>query len=230
MTTDRATTLDAILESLAEPFPPAAIKRRQGGGGQSFSYIEGETCIRRLNRVAGAWDFRIVRFETHGELFLAIGELTIPGLGTRTGIGVQKVSERGGEDLVKGVSTDALKKAATLFGVALDLYGPDIEHGQPTQRQEPTPIASDRHRLADTLPFNEVGDPATRPAMLATEPQIKAIYAIGRGNLSLSEEEIHEEAERTFGVKSLHELSRRQASEFIDALKNGAKAAATGAP
>ncbi len=53
-------------------------------------------------------------------------------------MGVQKVSERGGEDLVKGAITDAMKKAATLFGVALELYGPD--YGAEPDAPTMTPI------------------------------------------------------------------------------------------
>jgi len=54
-------------------------------------------------------------------------------------MGVQMVSERGGEDLVKGAITDAMKKAATLFGVGLELYGPDYgDNAQDTPRPAPT--------------------------------------------------------------------------------------------
>lgn len=128
--------LSDLLSRLGAEFPRAAIKHRQGGGGRGFDYFETHTIINRLNNVAESWDFRITRFDLQGDTYIAIGELTIPGLGTRTGIGVQRVSERSGEDLVKGVSSDALKKAATLFGVGLELYGPDYEGGE-TAHQEP---------------------------------------------------------------------------------------------
>ena len=66
------------------------------------------------------------------------------------------------------------------------------------------------------------GRPETRPALPATEPQIKAIYAIGRGAQSMDEPEVEARCQELFGVRP-SELSRRQASEFIDALKAGAK-------
>jgi hypothetical protein len=141
---------DRLRQALEAPFPDHAIKQRQGGGNSRFSYIEGFTIIRRLNEATGGtWDWAIKTFEFRPlpptktgkdqSLVVVTGELTIPGLGTRAGVGVQKVSEDGGEDLVKGASTDALKKAATLFGVALDLYGPDYEGGEvaPPQRSAP---------------------------------------------------------------------------------------------
>jgi hypothetical protein len=118
----------AISDALGKPFPPEAIKKRQGGAGKMLDYLDGATVIRRLNEATGNnWSFHVTRLEWHGELLMATGELTIPGMGTRTGIGVQKVSERGGEDLVKGAATDSLKKSASLFGVGLQLYGDDIE-------------------------------------------------------------------------------------------------------
>jgi hypothetical protein len=126
-------------DRLTQPFPRQAVERRDGGGGRVFDYVATETVIRRLNdATANCWDFRVVETHFRGEVMLCLGELTIPGLGTRQGWGVQKVSERGGEDLFKGAASDALKKAATLFGVALELYGPDLEAGEaPNARPRP---------------------------------------------------------------------------------------------
>jgi len=118
--------------TLTKPFPKNAIKQRQGGGGKMLDYVETHSVIHRLNEAtANCWDFKVTRFEQTGDLIIALGELTIPGLGTRTGTGVQKVTERGGEDLVKGAVSDCLKKAATLFGVGLELYGIDYENLAP---------------------------------------------------------------------------------------------------
>lgn len=121
----------AVGRALEAPFPANAIQRRQGAGNRSFEYVAAHTVIRRLNEATGnRWDFRLTRMDLHGDLWIAVGELTIPGLGTRTGIGVQKVSAGGGEDLVKGAGSDALKKAAVSFGVGIDIYGPDLEAGE----------------------------------------------------------------------------------------------------
>lgn len=144
---------DLILKALGEPFPRQAIKSRQGGGGKSFSYIETHAVIHRLNSATnGCWDFRVVNVEWRADLLIVQGELTIPGLGTRAGFGVQKVAPNAGEDLVKGGASDSLKKCATLFGVALDLYGPDYE-GAAT----PTPAPATR------APANERRAPQSVP-------------------------------------------------------------------
>lgn len=129
MTEEQILVID--LEKLTAPFPENALQQRQGGGGKLLTYVETHTVIHRLNDATGnCWDFKLTSLELTGDLWVAQGELTIPGLGTRSGIGVQKVTEKGGEDLVKGAASDCLKKCATLFGVALELYGPDYEAGE----------------------------------------------------------------------------------------------------
>lgn len=119
-----------VADELCKPFPPQALKQRTIGGGKQATYVETETVIRRLNHATGHnWTFAITRFEWRDDLLIALGELTIPGMGTRTGTGVQRV-QGNADDLVKGAASDALKKAATLFGVGLELYGPDLETGE----------------------------------------------------------------------------------------------------
>lgn len=128
-----------MLEALGKPFPKTAIKQRRGGGGKSLSYVETHTVIHRLNSATnGDWSFHIRDVQWRNDVLMVQGELTIPGLGTRSGFGVQQVVERAGEDLVKGAASDALKKCATLFGVALELYGADYEANVPLQAPQTT--------------------------------------------------------------------------------------------
>lgn len=129
-------------DMLTQPFPKQAIRQREAvRGGKKLDYVEGHTVIHRLNDATeNTWEFAIRDLHTsvigkdrEGHdivLVRAHVALTLPGLGTREHIGVQSVRANAGEDLVKGAVTDALKKAATLFGVGLELYGPDYESGE----------------------------------------------------------------------------------------------------
>ncbi len=63
-----------------------------------------------------------------------------------------------------------------------------------------------------------------RGVPFATEPQVKAIYAIARGSLALEPDEIELRSRERFGALP-QALNRRQASAFIDALKAEAGAA-----
>lgn len=160
---------DHMRAMLEEPFQESEIKQRQGGGNSRFSYVPGELIIRRLNAATdGCWDLRIKAIDErpmgNDTLVMATVALTIPGLGTREHIGVQRVSERGGEDLVKGAITDALKKAATLFGVGLHLYDDDAP-AQPTGSPPARPTSARPHdrpqppsqKPRSQAPFGEYG-------------------------------------------------------------------------
>ncbi len=145
MTDIDAATQAEMLQRLKEPFPPEALKTRKGAGNRSFTYIEGHAVINRLNAVTGGrWDLQVLKIWDVGDLMLAQVKLSIPGLGEREHIGVQKVDPKAGEDIVKGVITDALKKAATLFGVGLYLYGSDYERDDYAEDVPPTPQERER--------------------------------------------------------------------------------------
>jgi hypothetical protein len=118
---------------LAAPFD---VTFRDLRGGVELEYITGEQATTRLNETLGFlnWSFRIVEHGIHPEAdeCWALGELTVALDGrtvTRQQFGSQKVkrSRSSGTPLdigfdLKGAATDALKKCASLIGVALYLW------------------------------------------------------------------------------------------------------------
>ncbi len=133
---------DPITEILMRPFAEEELDSRKIGGGRSATYVAGENVIRRLIEATGnQFDVSVKKVErlpwpdrtdqktgelVPQELWVSYVELTIPGLGTREHMGVQVIDiKAGAEDVIKGVITDAVKKAATLFGVGLELYDKD---------------------------------------------------------------------------------------------------------
>lgn len=54
-----------------------------------------------------------------------------------------------------------------------------------------------------------------------TEKQLKAIYAIGRANMRLSEQQVDDRCAEVFGIRP-NELTKAEASQFIDMLKGEA--------
>lgn len=117
---------------LAAPFD---VTFRDVRGGVEVTFISGEQVVSRLNEVLGVagWSFRVVRHDIHpeadeawalGELVAEIGERTV----VRQQFGSQKLrrSRSTGAPLdlgfdLKGASTDAMKKCASLLGVGLYL-------------------------------------------------------------------------------------------------------------
>jgi len=118
-----------VLELLAKRFPPEAIQSRMIGGRET-PYVSIASVIARLNKAAGDWTWRIVSITTEnmplnrrGEtvdtlVSIVIGSLEVPGLGVREGVGTHPCE--GGEDGPKSAASDALKRAASLFGTPLD--------------------------------------------------------------------------------------------------------------
>ena len=85
--------------------------------------------------------------------------------------------------------------------------------------------STSRPRLPQQDPAPVVDAPVAAPAggartreARATAPQVKAIYSIARSRRGLGEAEVEERSRAAYG-RPPAELSRRQASQFIDALK-----------
>jgi hypothetical protein len=121
-----------VYQRLAAPFETTFRDQR---GGVELEYITGEQCVSRLNQVLGpvAWSFVVREHGLNAEAdeIWVLGELTVTLDGvtaTRQQFGSQKIkrSRSSGVPLdigfdLKGATTDALKKCASLVGVGLYL-------------------------------------------------------------------------------------------------------------
>lgn len=112
---------------------------------KGLSYVSGDTVTRLLNKAFNyRWSFYILETRVvesqdkmlkgqtqnaipQNPVVQAHGRLVVPGFGSRDQWGSQPLV--GGNDVqehaFKSASTDALKKCASMFGIALDLYGKD---------------------------------------------------------------------------------------------------------
>lgn len=142
-------------------------------GGAKLDYITGEQCITRLNDTLGVdgWGFEVVEHGQAGDDFWARGRLTAY-FPERTVIREQfgGVKNRGGgmemADAMKGAATDALKKAASLIGVALYLSDKD----DPASHQ-PAPRTAPPARQAQATPVTApAGTGAASRAATASAP------------------------------------------------------------
>ena len=126
--TDTTETIDwqAISAALRQPFNPADVDfRPQGkpsGNGkvQAVCYIDARTVADRLDDVVGpgAWEFTYEPLVTaNGQVQIAKGRLSIHG------VVKEDVGEASNFDPSKGCVSDALKRAAVLWGIGRYLYG-----------------------------------------------------------------------------------------------------------
>lgn len=131
-------TIKQIL-SLIKPTPREQIYTRPGKGGKRFTYVTGSYVEKKLNYLFGfMWNFDVVEQGVMGDFIWVKGKL-ICNLPTgmtieKTQFGrseikyLSKMAHKPenmvdyGNDL-KAAATDALKKCASLLGIAADVYG-----------------------------------------------------------------------------------------------------------
>jgi len=193
-----------IRTALSAPFADDLVKRRRGSFGKEITYVEGAAIVARLNDAFDSnWNFTIVE---HHELptgeVLVLGRIGAFGVVKEAfGRGMPAVVRETGEvlsqaDAYKAAATDALKKAATLLGVALNLYADD-----PVEQPEEKPA-----RLAAK----------SAPASRASSKQVSAIWSLGR-RLGLDANAIRARCSADHGAFP-EQLDRVAASAFITVL------------
>lgn len=230
------TNPEHVTRELMRPFPQSALYQRN-----KFTYVQYQQVIRRLIYATGnqfqtdVLDLRIEPWTQssggHQQVILvATVKLTIPVLqSSRTQMGVQVATVGFGEDMWKGAVSDALKKAAQQFGVAIDLAGADGEDTAPDpglevargigvapQRAAGAPVSAQNRtqapphqRPANNAVQGQQGAQGGRPA---SERQKGAIFAIAKKQGADPEAWAREQ-----GAASVDALTSPQASKIIEA-------------
>lgn len=135
---------DAQHQILTQATPTSEIRTRQGKGGRYFPYTDPAYVIRTLNLAFGwDWDFEAdnedifyanekpFEAKVRGRLTVRNGDKVI----VKVQYGCQPIEYQKNNpdmpvslgDAYKGAASDALKKCASLLGVALDLYDSDSD-------------------------------------------------------------------------------------------------------
>jgi len=133
--------------------PPALIKSKPGRGGKKVAYVEGGYVISKLNEAFSplGWEFTVLEHgktdrcnekSAEGEVWVK-GQLTI--IDHVKGYRVNKIQF--GQhpihknvpigDAYKAASTDALKKCASMIGIALDVYWGTLDTNDITPPAKP---------------------------------------------------------------------------------------------
>lgn len=143
------------LVKILQVTPKAHVYKRKGRGGQMFDYVTGSYVTKALNYIFGwNWDFEVVEHGVQGDQIWVKGKLTVRGnkpgeMIVKTQFGRADIKFMKGTNKhvdfgndLKAASTDAMKKCASMLGIASDIYG-KADYKQETDR-EPTdlPVAS----------------------------------------------------------------------------------------
>jgi len=204
-------------EALVRPFPENLIKTRKGAFGNRLSYVEGSHYIARLNDALNfEWSFEIVEHHVKGREMVVLGKLTAGNV-SKMAFGGSPItmSRESGEivsqaDDLKSAATDALKKACSLLGVGLHLYG----NTEPARRASANGPSKGDGRPGNGLPGSN-SRPA-EPGVRLTQKQLSAIWAMAR-SLGMNSETIRDQCLERFDAHPEF-LDRSQASSLIGEL------------
>ena len=167
-------------QKLAAHFPTEAHKRVKKGGREQ-TYIPWTDKVERFNEVLGSdWSFRIVREGMTDTEAWVLGEITatIDGVVTvRQQYGCEPITrgqdDRPVTDLFKIAGTDALSKAATLFGCGLYLSIQEERAEVEAAMQEAVRAAMAERRAAGAAKLEPSSEDVDRAARMmgATTPR-----------------------------------------------------------
>ena len=199
------------LRLLSRPF--ADIKSRPGRNGQRIQYVEAHSIVQRLNEaLAGDWSFRVLEREILEGEVIVLGELRAGDVVKQAFGGGEVTKTRDGKivslaDDLKSAATDALKKAATLMGVALQFHG----------AEEP-PVTPRVPRLVP--PVQDGAEPDAPPNNRLTRRQAEFIARLAQDK-GLAKGAVDTMARERHG-KAANFLTVKEASEFIQQLHDAA--------
>lgn len=160
---------------IERPLPKEKIKQRPGKAGMTYDYVTPDFIISLLNE---AFDYRWSTNVFHQTMY---GDTAVVGLNlsvwdaennciNKAQFGSCDVGRgMGPGEAFKGATSDAMKKAATLLGVALELYGddetPKSQFQKPTvPTKAPAPPAPPRAPSAAPAPPRPPTPPQAVPA------------------------------------------------------------------
>ncbi|HHT9126716.1 MAG TPA: Rad52/Rad22 family DNA repair protein [Candidatus Brocadiia bacterium] len=195
---------------LEAPFEPSQVRQRKGAFGDVLDYVEGHTVIRKLNDAFdGKWSFEVIDHKILDEEAVVLARLKVDGI-SKMQFGSSKITRSKednaqvsiGDDL-KAATTDALKKAATHFGVGLHLYEeknavefPFGDNSASEEKDEP----EDNHK----------------PQRL-TNKQLAFIYSIAKEK-GISQKDLEQRILDVFKKRPEY-LTKQEASEVIKKLQ-----------
>ena len=217
-----------IRDVLEAPFAPEMIEQREGSFGKVLDYVEGWAVIQRLNEAfEGDWTFEIERFEILEDEVVVLGKFSANGI-VKTQFGsssITRAEDTGkpiclGDDL-KGAATDAVKKCATLMGVALYLYNGDGTPLVTVSEKEGAIFCSAGTSLPGTSsigpsPQRQESGEGNGNSRL-THKQLNYLISLAK-DIDWTFKELNEESRKIYCI-DVDQISRREASDFISIMK-----------
>lgn len=208
-------------KKLRAPFPGELVRSRPGQHGKQLTYVPASAVVARLNEACDDWSFTIEEHhEWEGTEVVVLGRLEIGGVAKNAFGGASVTTDKQGNiislgDDLKAASSDALKKAASLFGVPIDGGQEDLVNSHNVRSPESHDKRS-QGRVPNT-PGSSRSERPQGPTGGATVRQLTAIHAASRRR-GFDRHSLSEFVTAQSGKKDVSHLSREEASSIIDAL------------
>lgn len=116
--------IQEIIADLTKPVAERHLKTRKQGGSE-LTYIEWHTAVKYLDHLAPGWSYYVKSIQLVGKLVTVIASISIPckeGVVTREATGCEEADAKGYGDACSNAEAMALKRAASKFGLARNLY------------------------------------------------------------------------------------------------------------
>jgi len=232
---------DPIRKVLERPFPPEKVKQKRGQGNRQMSYISHGLVTERLNDADQNWESRTMATHIYtgaDGMPHCAGveiELTVDGVSRVEAGGPQR--QDGFANEIKNSYSDALKRAAMRFGVALEMWESlldaegDEDYADPMpperpQRPQDAPSGAPRYQAA-RAPDRPASGPQDAPQAKPGDLAGKIDYASSliRNNGLDEATEI-----KPFGVSDIGALTPVLVDRFIERLEKKVGAPAATSP
>ena len=132
--------MNSLEMALKRPFPEGKIRWRKGGGGAELAYITARDVMDRLDDVVGVANWQ-TKYSWIGDRMICELSVRIDGEWITKSDGADDSNIEG----AKGGISDALKRAAVLFGVGRYLYYKGAFDGNKNPATWATPEGFDEH-------------------------------------------------------------------------------------
>ena len=211
---------------LTVPFSPEDIRSRQGHNGTRLCYVESWRVIERLNEALNHdWSFEILEHQVLDDEVLVKAELSCTGI-RKQAFGSSSITRSRDTnaavsivDDLKSAASDALKKAASLLGVGLEVFSGQVRETQAsTPRGRGMPAPGRKKFEGGAGPSAGMSSSVMSPS--TTAEQVQHILDLA-ARCNLEEGPFLNRIKKTYGV-TVTELSAAQREDLMGKLTRAA--------
>lgn len=207
------------LTKILQKTPPQYVYKRPGKGGGTFEYVTVSYIQKALNYIFGwNWDFEIIQQGMEGKQVWVLGKLTVRGMKpgqmiVKTQYGRADIKFKRdtkemldfGNDL-KGATSDALKKCASMLGIASDVYGKADYKDETGKDPVPPMLETKVGKVTNAVTPGEVIKTSLKPGQVLG-PDGEGVYICSDTGDIISEQEY------TFSMKMFGKPLSREAQK-----------------